>query len=123
MGKDIDDLIKSLPPEKREVFDKAQSQVEHLKGQVKPVEQDIRPGDVPNQNAIQRSAPQEPKDFLHDGKSMPDAYDQKSASSPGQQNEVEKMISDRSQAATVETGKELNQQHQVTHTKDQENER
>lgn len=123
MSKDIDDLIKSLPPEKRAVYDKAQSQVQGLKAQEQSFAQDTTPAHIPNQNATQRDAPGESAVFKHDNKSMQNAYDQQSAAPQGNSQEVDKMISDRSKAQTIDTGKELNQHQVKDASKDQDQER
>ena len=123
MGKDLDDLIKSLPPEKRAVYDKAQSLLQGLEAKEQSARQNVSPGHVANQNAIQHDAPQEPKGFMHDGKSMQDAYDQTGPTSQAKGNEIDQMISDRDKAESKETGQQLTQQHEVRHQKEDELER
>lgn len=124
MSKDLDDLIKSLPPERRATFDKAQSQIQGLKAQEQSFAQDTSPAHIPNQNATQREAPGENAVFQHDNKAMENKYypDQK-PEMQGNSKEVDQMLSNQSKAQTIDTGKELNQQHQVSHDKEQDHER
>jgi hypothetical protein len=120
MGKDLDDLLKSLPPEKRQSFESARDGLKDAKLESKQPDS-MRPADTPNANAVQRQPQTEPKGFLHDNKSMPDAYDQKS-NAPHQQREIDKMLTERRASEALNAGKDL-QQNNVSHQKEQDLER
>lgn len=114
MSKDIDDLIKSMPPEKRAAFENTRADLKEQGAQVKPSNYD--PQAPPRQAQYTNSnEPKLNKDLL--------PADQQAASPQGNSQEVDKMISDRSKAQTIDTGKELNQQQVKDPNKDQDQER
>lgn len=124
MSKEIEELMKNRP----EVKGQMQQATKELDTRTMPTQSiegnpNPRPHDSPNPNANQRvTSPGESAVFKHDHQSMPDAHDQQSVAPQGNSKEVDQMLSDRSKGQTIDTGKELNQ-NQVSHDKDQDQER
>lgn len=124
MSKEIDELLKNRP----EIKSQVQQATKQLDTQTMPsqgIEGNPRPRaqDTPNKDAIQGStAPGDKAVSWHDSQSMENKY-YPDSKTPSQSNEVDKALSERGKIESQETGKELNQQHQVSANKDQDLER
>ena len=125
MSKEIEELMKNRP----EVRGQMQQATKEIDTRTMPTQSiegnpNPRPQDSPNPNANQRvTSPGESAVPQHDNKAMQNAYDQQPAAPKGNSKEVDQALSDRSKSESIDTGKELNQQHQVSHNKDQDMER
>lgn len=125
MSKEIEELLKNRP----EVRGQMQQATKELDTRTMPTHNiegnpNPRAQDTPNPNASQRvTSPGESAVFKHDHQAMPNAHDQQPAAPQGNSKEVDQMLSDQNKAQTIDTGKELNQQHQVSHNQEQDHER